>query len=317
MDPLSDLLLSVRLEGGVFLTGQFTAPWCMNVAITPQDCAPILGRHSQVIVYHVVTEGTLRVELDDEAAMEVRAGEIVLFPQNAPHVLASNPGLKPVSARTLIQRSANGGLSQIRHGGGGAKTHIYCGFLASGEASNPLILTLPKAVKIDIRTAGSREWIEASVRFAAGELAEGRLTSSGVMSRLAESLLTEAIRQYSATLGEQDVGWLNGMKDPQIGRVLAQIHHRLNAPWSAESLAREAALSRSAFVERFTSLVGIPPIRYLTMWRLQTAKLGLKESSKTVAQLAHSVGYNSEEAFSRAFKREYGLSPAQWREQQT
>lgn len=316
MDPLSDLLLSVRLEGGVFMTGHFTAPWCMSVAITPQDCAPFLGRHSQVIAYHVVTEGLLVVEFDGDAAIEVSAGEIILFPQNAPHVLASNSGLKPVSARTLIQRSADGGLSQIRHGGGGARTHIYCGFLASGEASNPLILTLPKAVKIDIRTAGSREWIEASVRFAAGELAEGRLTSSGVMSRLAESLLTEAIRQYSATLSEQDAGWLNGLKDPQIGRVLALIHHRLSAPWSADSLAREAALSRSAFVERFTSLVGTPPIRYLTMWRLQTAKLGLKESSKTVAQLAHSVGYNSEEAFSRAFKREYGLSPAQWREQQ-
>jgi AraC-like DNA-binding protein len=315
-DPLSDLLLSVRLQGGVFLTGQFTAPWCISVGITPQDCAPFLGQHSQVIVYHVVSEGVLVVETDDEPAMEVSAGEIVLFPQNAPHVLASNSGLKPVNAGTLIERSADGGLRKINHGGGGARTHIYCGFLASGEASNPLMLTLPKAVKIDIRTAASREWIEASVRFAAGELAEGRLASSGIMSRLAESLLTEAIRQYSTMLGEQDVGWLNGLKDPQIGRVLALIHHRLNAPWSAESLAREAALSRSAFVERFTSLVGTPPIRYLTIWRLQTAKLGLKESSKTVAQLAHSVGYSSEEAFSRAFKREYGISPTQWREHQ-
>lgn len=315
MDPLSELLLSVRLEGGVFLTGRFTAPWCISVAITPQDCTPFLGRHSQVIVYHVVTEGALLVELDGEATIDVRAGEIVLFPQNAPHILASHRGLKPVSARTLIQRSDDGGLSQIHHGGGGAKTHTYCGFLATGEACNPLMLTLPKAVKIDVRTAGSREWIEASVRFAAGELSEGRLTSSGVMSRLAESLLTEAIRQYSATLDDQDVGWLNGLKDPKIGRVLALIHHRLNAPWSAESLAREAALSRSAFVDRFTTLVGMPPIRYLTVARLQTARLGLKGSGKSVAQLAHSVGYNSEEAFSRAFKREYGLPPAQWRVQ--
>ncbi len=316
MDPLSELLLSVRLEGGVFLCGEFTAPWCMSVGITPEDCAPFLGRRAHVIVYHVVTEGELLVGLEDAPMMDVRAGEIVLFPQNAPHTLASAPGLKPVSGRVLIQQSADGGLHQIKHGGGGAGTRIYCGFLASGDVYNPLMLTLPKALKIDIRTAGAREWIEASVRFAAGELAEGRLASSGVMSRLAESLLTEAIRHYSSTLDEEEVGWLNGLKDPQIGRVLALIHQRLSAPWSAESLAREAALSRSAFVERFTALVGAPPIRYLTMWRLQTAKVGLRDSGKTIAQLAHSVGYNSEEAFSRAFKREYGLSPAQWRDQQ-
>ena len=172
---------------------------------------------------------------------------------------------------------------------------------------------MPKALKIDVRRGGSREWIEASVRFAAGELAEGRLASSSVMARLSESLLTEAIRQHSSTLAEEDMGWLKGLRDPQVGRALALVHERISAPWSVDSLAREVALSRSAFVERFTSLVGMPPIRYLTVWRLQTAKVNLLETSKTIAQLAHIVGYDSVEAFSRAFKREYGLSPAQWK----
>jgi len=314
MDPLSEVLRSVRLTGGVFLSGCFTAPWCIAVKVTADDCARELSANpAQMICYHVVTEGRLLVAVDGEPMVEVGAGEIVLFPQNDPHLLADRRGVKPVSARELIQRSPDGGLSRIFHGGGGAATRIVCGFLASEDSYNPLFSTLPKALKIDIRGAASREWIEASVRFAANEFAEGRLASSGVIARISESLLTEAVRRYSATLADEEVGWLKGLKDPQIGRALALIHHKLDAPWSAEALAREVALSRSAFVERFSSLVGMPPIRYLTFWRMQTAKLNLRETRKTIAQLAYSVGYESEEAFSRAFKREFGVAPASWR----
>lgn len=314
MDPLSEVLHAVRLTGAVFLSAHFTAPWCISVAITPDYCAPYLKKPAQMIGYHVVIEGNLLVALEGGPMVEVRAGEIVLFPQNDAHTLANERGIKPVSAHELVQPSPDGGLSRIRHGGGGTATRIVCGFLASEEDYNPLFSTLPKALKIDIRSGASREWIEASVRFAAEELAEGKLASSNVMTRLSESLLTEAIRQYSATLTDESVGWLKGLKDPYVGRALALIHQRPAASWSAELLAREVALSRSAFVDRFTSLVGMPPIRYLTVWRLQTAKLNLRKGSRTIAELAQSVGYKSGEAFSRAFKREYGLSPAQWRD---
>jgi AraC-like DNA-binding protein len=239
------------------------------------------------------------------------------FPRNDAHTLASDRGIRPVTARQLIQPSPDGGLSRICYGGGGVATRIVCGFLASEDTYNPLISTLPKALKIDVRQGSAREWIEASVRFAAGELAEGRLASSSVMTRVSESLLIEAVRQYSSTLREEEVGWLKGLKDQHVGRALALIHHNVCTPWSTEALAKEVALSRSAFVERFTSLVGVPPIRYLTAWRLQTAKLTLRETRKTIAQLAHSVGYESEEAFSRAFKREFGLSPALWRDRRS
>jgi AraC-like DNA-binding protein len=315
MDPLSDVLRAVRLTGSVFLSGHFTAPWCIGVEITPDECARHLpGRPAQIIGYHVVVEGRLHVGVDSEPPVEVSAGEIVLFPQNDPHILADRRGVRPISASELIQRSPDGGLYRIVHGGGGVATRIVCGFLASEDSYNPLFSTLPKALKIDVRGGASREWIEASVRFAANELAAGRLASSSVITRLSESLLTEAVRQYASTLAEAEVGWLKGFKDPHIGRALALIHHRLGAPWSAETLAKEVALSRSAFVERFTALVGVPPIRYLTFWRLQSAKLNLRETGKTVAQLAYSVGYESEEGFSRAFKREFGVSPAHWRE---
>jgi len=136
------------------------------------------------------------------------------------------------------------------------------------------------------------------------------------MSRLSELLFVEAMRQYSVTFTNQDAGWLKGVADPQIGRALAVIHHNISSPWSADSLAREVSMSRSAFVDRFTALIGMPPIRYLTIWRLRAARRSLRETRKTIAQLAQEVGYGSDEAFSRAFKREFGLSPARWRVQQ-
>lgn len=315
MDPLSEVLFAVRVRGGVFLSAHFTAPWAVGASMAPADCAAFMGTPAQVIGYHVVAEGRMLVMLEDEAPLEVAAGEIVLFPRNDPHILASEEGLKPIPVRNLVQRPPEGELTQLSYGGGGAATRIICGFLASDDTSNPLMLTLPRTMKIDVREGASRAWIEASVRFAAGELAEGRLASSSVISRLSETLLTEAVRQYSARHGSENQGWLKGLKDPQVGRALALMHQKPSAPWSAESLASEIGLSRSAFADRFTSLVGMPPMRYLTVLRLQTAKMNLRETRKTIAQLAYAAGYESGEAFSRAFKREFGLSPAQWREQ--
>lgn len=316
MDALSDVLRSVRLAGGVFLDSLFTAPWCVRTNLQPEDCLPYLAAPSQMIAYHFILDGRLLASVADEPPIEVAAGEIVLLPRNDVHMLASSRGVTPVSGRELVRPSLNGGLPGIRYGGGGETTRVVCGFLGAEEPCNPLIATLPRILKLDVREGTSRDWIEASMRFAGEELAGGRLASTGMMSRLSELLLIEAVRQYSATLPDGEVGWLMGLRDPQIGRALALIHGGLAAPWSAESLAKEVAMSRSAFVERFASLVGMPPIRYLTAWRLQTAKLMLRESRKTIAQLAYAVGYESEEAFSRAFKREFGLPPGRWREQQ-
>lgn len=317
MDPLTEVLRSVRLTGGVFLDTRFTAPWCVFTKVDGEDCKPFLATPTQMIAYHFIIDGTLLVTVEGQPAIEVRAGEVVLLPRNDAHTLASAPGLEPKSARDLIQLSADGGLARISHGGGGEAVHLVCGFLASEELYNPLIATLPRILKIDVRQGASRDWVEASVRFAAGELTQGRLASSSIMSRLSELLFVEAVRNYASTLGDQEAGWLKGLADPHVGRALALIHHDTSAPWSAEALAREVALSRSAFVDRFTTLVGMPPIRYLTVWRLQTAKLNLRETRTTIAQLAHSVGYQSEEAFSRAFKREFGQPPARWRAQQS
>lgn len=313
IDPLSEVLRSVRLTGGVFLDVRFTAPWCVRSQIDPTDVRPLLATPAQLISYHCVTQGRMLVSVEGEPAIEVRAGEAVLLPRNDAHVLASEPGIEPLNGRDLVQPSADGGLARVVHGGGGEPTHMVCGFLGSQDLQNPLINTLPKILKLDVREGASRDWVEASVRFAASELTQGRLASSGVLSRLSELLLVEAVRNYASTLGDREKGWLKGLADPKVGQALALIHQRPSAPWSAAALAKEVALSRSAFVERFTALVGMPPIRYLTAWRLQTARLNLRETRMTIVQLAHSVGYESEEAFSRAFKRAFGLSPARWR----
>jgi AraC-like DNA-binding protein len=317
MDPLSEVLRSVRLTGGIFLDAQFTAPWCVLARIEAEHCRPYLTTPVQVIAYHVIIDGRLQLTIPGEPTVEVRAGEVVLLPRNDPHTLASRGGLLPLSGQTLIRPGAGGGLARVSQGGGGDATHLVCGFLGSEEQYSPLIATLPRLLKLDLRQGTSRDWVEASVRFAASELARGKLGSASVMSRLSELLFVEAVRSYSSTLGDQQAGWLKGVEDPQVGRALALLHHRISAPWSAEALAREVAMSRSAFVHRFTTLVGMPPIRYLTVCRLHAARQQLRETRQTVAQLAHSIGYQSEEAFSRAFKREFGLAPVRWRDQQS
>ena len=313
-DPLSDVLRSVRLQGGVFLDARFTAPWCVAAHITPQVCTPFLPGLVQVIGYHVVLEGSMLVGLDGEPPVKLRAGEIILFPRNDLHTMASDADLASVFVADLIQRSPEGGLLKIRHGGGREPTSIICGFLGTNDSFNPLLATLPRILRLDISKAASRDWIETSVRFAAAELIRGRLASSDLMSRLSEVLLVEAVREYVATLGDRDQGWLKGVSDPNIGRALALIHGDVAASWSIDNLAKEVGLSRSAFMDRFTQLIGMPPIRYLTVWRLEIAKRHLREGHLSIPQIAAAVGYESEEGFRRAFKREFEMWPAEWRD---
>ena len=314
MDALSQVLRSVRLTGGIFLEARFTAPWCVRSQLTPEDCTAYMTKPAQILAYHFVIGGRLVYEVDGEDALEVDAGEVLLLPRNDSHDLASATGLEPITADGLIQPPEGEGLARISHGGGGEETHLVCGFLASEDAHNPLIAGLPRMLKLDIRRGTSRDWVEASVRFAARELAAGRFASSDIMSRLSELLFVEAVRDYAATLDGTQSGWLAGLQDKQIGQALALLHGRIEAPWTIDKLAGEVSMSRSAFVDRFTSLVGLPPIRYLTQWRLGLAKEKLRSGKGNIAQIAHAVGYDSEVAFNRAFKREFGQPPARWRD---
>jgi len=313
VDVLSDVLRSVRLVGALFFEANFTAPWCVTAQVRVEHCRPYLAGLVQVIGFHVVMEGAMIVTIDGEPPVTVSAGQMALFPRYDVHVLASGTGLVPVSVAELMQLSADG-TWKIDHGGGREPTNVVCGFLGTQDAYNPLLAALPRLLTLDINEAGSRAWIEASVRFAARQLAAGQLPSAGIMSRLSEALLVEAVRDYASKATGVEDGWLKGLNDANIGRALALMHGDLAADWSPDVLAREAALSRSAFMDRFLRVVGMPPGRYLTVWRLETAKRHLRETRMSVAQIAFAVGYESEEGFRRAFKRKYSMWPAEWRD---
>lgn len=315
MDALSDVLRVVRLTGGVFLDAEFTAPWCVTAKVGTEDYRPLLAAPAQVIAYHYVVSGRLLLQVEGERAVEVQAGEIVLLPRNDIHRLGSELGLRPVSADDLAQAPADGGLARIRYGGGGARTHIVCGFLGSDVLHNPLVATLPKVLTLNVREGAAGDWIESSFRFAASEFGAGQAGSGTVLSKLSELLFVEAVRRYIAALPSEQRGWLSGLRDPLVGRALALLHARLTYRWTAEELAREVGLSRSAFAERFTSLIGEPPMRYLAIWRMQLAAQQLRDGHLSVSRIAYDVGYESEAAFNRAFKREFGVPPATWRKQ--
>jgi AraC-like DNA-binding protein len=170
-------------------------------------------------------------------------------------------------------------------------------------------------LKLDLRATASGAWIESSFRFAVSEIAAGRIGSATVITKLSELLFVEAVSQFVASLPAERRGWLAGLRDPQIGRALALLHARATDEWTAETLALEVGMSRSVFAERFTSLVGHPPMHYLALWRMHLAAQQLREGHGSVAQIAFEVGYGSEAAFSRAFKRQFGTSPGIWRRQ--
>jgi AraC-like DNA-binding protein len=312
-DALSDVLRAVRLGGGVFLDAEFTAPWCVGARIGPEDCRAFGVAPERVIATHFVIEGELRLAVDGEPPVELGAGDLVLLARNDPHRLGSDLSRPPVPADDLILPAAEGGLATIRHGGGGARAHIVCGFLASELSANPLFESLPRVFALRSGQGSARDWIEASFRFAAVELAAGRPGSDTVLAKLSELLFVEAVRACIATLPPGRKGWLAGLRDPHVGRALALLHGRVAHPWTVDELARQTGLSRSALGERFAALLGEPPMRYLARWRMGIAARRLRESHDPVAQIAADVGYDSEAAFHRAFKRELGVPPAAWR----
>ena len=292
-DPLSEIVGSLDLTGAVFLKAEFTAPWAITSHVTEEDCRPFMPVPRQVIGYHVVTEGEATVSLDQGAGYEVhhraKAGDIVFLPSNAMHVLASATGGRPICGDDLILPADKDGLLRIEHGGGGDRTRVLCGFMASNSGRNPLIGMLPELLVTSIESLETRQWVEASVSMAARDFASGRLASGAVVAGLCRLLLVEALRGYLEQ-GHAARGALGAIAHPRMSRALARI------------------------VDRFTEVVGAGPRRYILAQRMETAALLLRDTDLTMAEIAHRVGYDAPEAFSRAFKRERGQTPAEWRD---
>jgi len=319
MDAVSDVLRQVRMGAAVHLNGEFTAPWCVISQTDAALCTAYLPRSERVVSYHLITEGSCWVRLpgDSGPAIHLHAGELVVVPQGETNILGSGLDLSPMPAAALLAgqlQATPGEVMKLSHGGGGATTRMVCGFLACDDVlGNPILSALPRLFKIDMRNDPRSAWIESSMQFAAAEAAQSRPGSATILARLSELLFVEAVRRCIDALPEDRKGWLAGVRDRFVGRALSLLHAQPAHAWTVDELARKVGLSRSALAQRFTDLLGEPPMQYLTRWRLQVAAQELLGGRGSLAAIAAQVGYESEAAFNRAFKREFGLPPAGWR----
>jgi AraC-like DNA-binding protein len=319
MDALSEVLRAVRLSGAVYLNGEFTAPWCVESRADAGLCDAFLPAAKRVVSYHLISEGSCWAQLaaDEGSRLQLSAGEILVVPQGETHVMGSALDLPRSSLAPLGAEEADatpGEMMMLTHGGGGAKTRLVCGFLACDDVlSNPLLASLPRIFKVDVRNGASSAWLESSLRFAAEEAAVSRAGSATVLAKLSELLFVEAVRRCIDTLPEDGKNWLAGLRDRFVGRALSLLHAQPAHAWTVDELARKVGLSRSALAQRFSDFLGQPPMQYLARWRLQIAAQQFRDGAKSLADVAEQVGYDSQAAFNRAFKREFGMPPASWR----
>jgi AraC-like DNA-binding protein len=307
------MLRVVGLTGGIFLDAKFTAPWCILGQVGPEACGPYMAPPSHLVCFHFIVEGRCFIEVSGGEPVQVEEGEAVLLSRNELHKLGSDLRTTAVPADELMLSPEGVGVARIVHGGGGAPCKMVCGFLGGDTQLAPLLATLPSVLKLKVKDTPGGDWMAQSFRFGAEQLARGDPGAATIMSKMSELLFVEAVRRYLTTIPDAQTGFLAGLRDPAVGKALALMHTQVARDWTAEDLADAVNLSRSAFADRFTQLMGQPPMRYLTGWRMQVAKHKLREGRQTIAQIAFDVGYESEAAFTRAFKREVGVPPATWR----
>ncbi|MEA3193746.1 MAG: hypothetical protein QOD26_2079 [Betaproteobacteria bacterium] len=317
MDALSDVLKSVRLEGAVYLDAEFTAPWCIRGECGLPSVRQKLAGAEHVAFFHFLTEGSCKVRLvDGSETLNASAGDLILFPQEGKHLMGSDLHLAPMEADAAAAADSGfqGNVFHMRYGGGGTATRFVCGYLAcSRSVFRPLFEALPRVLCIPIGDGPASVLLRELLRAGVRESSAAQPGAGSMLAKLAELLFVEAMRRYMEKLPPEGKGWLAGVRDAHVGRALALLHAEPAKPWTVDALAREAAISRSALAERFSTLVGESPIQYLTRWRLALAAQALRSGSDAVARVAEHSGYDSEAAFNRAFKREFGVPPAAWR----
>jgi AraC-like DNA-binding protein len=350
VDPLSDVLKTVRLSGAVFFDIDASEPWVAETPAGELIVGKIFPGADHLIPYHVVTRGACWGSLADEPAItpqlarveavgetvarepagssgndvatgtntaeswcKLSAGDIIVFPQGDAHTLSSAPGMRGTPNLALYRRPGDGQLpfSLSMGDAHGAQSHLVCGYLGcDAQPFNPLLAALPRRIHVSERAGGA---IGAFVQFAVAEAKERRPGGEVVLGRLSELMFVDVVRRYLETLPPDRTGWLAALREPFVGRALTALHRSPARAWTLDLLAHEVALSRSALAERFTQMVGQPPIQYLTNWRMQLAANALLAGTDSIAAIADRVGYESEAAFSRAFKKTVGMPPSEFR----
>ena len=313
MDALSDVLRAVRLTGAVFFDIGASAPWVAETPPGQSIVKKIFPDAEHLIPYHVVTQGTCWGSVDGEQPVHLSAGEIIVFPHGDAHTMSSTPGLRGTPNMSLYRRPSDGQLpfSMSMGHSRDEPSHLVCGYLGcDARPFNPLLAALPRIIHVSDRPGGA---IGAFVQFAITEARERRPGGEVVLGHLSELMFVDVVRRYLETLSADRTGWLAALREPFVGRALTALHRTPARDWTLDLLAHETGLSRSALAERFTEYVGQPPMQYLTNWRMQLAANHLLAGTDSIVAIAEKVGYESEAAFSRAFKKTVGTPPGRWR----
>ncbi|AKJ27401.1 AraC family transcriptional regulator [Caldimonas brevitalea] len=299
LDALGEALHFLRMNGVFYCRSEFGAPF--GLALPPlHDC----------MMFHVVTAGRCWLEVDGADPLALNTGDFVLLPRGEGHRLVSEPGADAPGLFDLPREVVSERYEVLRHGGDGPATALICGAVRfEHPAAHHLVAALPACIHIDASALPHLDWLHSSLRWMAAEAQTLRPGGETVITRLADIIVIQALREWIEQAPEARAGWLGALQDKQIGRALALMHRDPARAWTLATLASEAAMSRSAFAARFTQQVGMPAMQYLLRWRVHLALARLQARQEGLAEVAAGVGYQSEAAFSRAFKRVLGLSP--------
>jgi AraC-like DNA-binding protein len=302
-DPLGEALHHLRLSGALYCRSELTTPFAVAMPPLPGS-----------LMFHIVTAGRCWLELEGHEALELRPGDLALVPHGGGHDLVSRPGLATVDLFDLEREHVTSCYEILRHGGGGEAVGLVCGAVDFDHpAARQLLAALPEVVHVDAWRASEAEWLQGTLRYMAAEARQLKPGGETIITRLCDILVVQAIRSWLAEAPAAQTGWLGALQDEQIGRAIAHVHRSPERPWTVAALAEKAAMSRSAFSTRFSALVGEAPMAYVTRWRMSLARDWLREGDQTTLEIALRLGYQSEAAFSRAFKRTLGLSPGRAR----
>lgn len=315
MDALSQALNAVRMTGAIFYHAECSAPWGFSVPALCRVAHMLAPGTERLVPYHLVTQGQALVKFEGQSVL-LEAGDVIIIPHGDAHTVSNgSPATLLDSAESLGQFLA-GDLRTMRLGGGGATTRFVCGYFGCERHAERLFLAgLPQVIRINMRGDATGQWLENCIRYLVDEADGIRPGRSVLLSKMAEALFVQTLRRYMEALSPDHSGWLAGARDPIVGGALSLLHRDPGHSWSVEELASRIGTSRSVLAERFDRFLGEPALTYLARWRLQLAARLLETSGKTIGQIAGDVGYTSQAAFSRAFRREFAVSPVQYRRQ--
>jgi AraC-like DNA-binding protein len=314
VDAFSEVLSMVKLQGALFFNAEFSAPWGFSSPRSSLLVPHMVPGAEHLMIYHFVLEGAASIRTESGETVSLSSGDIVVFPHGDPHRMGRGSPAQLMDTAAVLKLMLRRNLGPMSAGGGGEVTRFVCGYMACDRRlCQPILGGLPAVIKVNIRTDASGQWLENSIRHLVEETSSASPGSSAMLAKLSEALFVDILRRYIAGLPTEQTGWLAGTRDPVVGKSLAILHRRPEHSWTIAELAREVGLSRSALADRFSRYLSEPPMAYLARWRLQLAARSLGSTSHSVAQIAAEVGYESEAAFNRAFKREFGLPPARFR----